>query len=264
MQRVPQDTKSKLTMGDSNMKSPQQAHVFQKLAALLLFCAMAASPLAWSATAGKVVVAKGSVQATASGQSRALQRRSLVNERDTVATGADSRTQLRFVDSALLTLDAESELVIDQYSFTGAGAAKDQVLMRLVRGGFRTVTGAIGKKNHADYKVETPLASIGIRGTIYRAEVAKDGQSVTIIAFEGRVTITSHTGQSATIGQGEKYNAARVRKDGSIHLFRVENTDTAGGGPATDSTPPNHDIPKIGGGEKTGTGDSSFHIDLQN
>ncbi len=250
-------------MGESNMKFPQNAHVFQKLATLLLLCAMTvASPLAWSATAGKVVVAKGTVEATAGGQARALQRRSLVNERDTVSTGADSRTQLRFVDSALLTLDAESELSIESYSFTGAGASQDKVLMRLVRGGFRTVTGAIGKKNNDDYKVETPLASIGIRGTIYSAEVAKDGQSVTVIAFEGTVTVISHTGKRATIGPGERHNAALVRRDGSIELFDVKGGDQATGKPTVDTGDPNDHV-KIGITEKTGYGDSDFENLLQ-
>ena len=76
-------------MGESNMKSPKKVHVLQSFAAhLLLAITLVASPLAWSATAGKVVVAKGTVQALAGGQSRALARRALVNERDTVSSAS--------------------------------------------------------------------------------------------------------------------------------------------------------------------------------
>lgn len=41
----------------------------------------------------------------------------------------------------------------------------------LLKGGFRAVSGAIGKINHDDYQVATPVATIGIRGTDYLAVV---------------------------------------------------------------------------------------------
>ena len=37
----------------------------------------------------------------------------------------------------------------------------------LLKGGFRSISGLIGKVNHDDYQVTTPVATIGIRGTDY-------------------------------------------------------------------------------------------------
>ncbi len=39
----------------------------------------------------------------------------------------------------------------------------------LLKGGFRSITGAIGKEDKAAYRVRTPVATIGIRGTDYTA-----------------------------------------------------------------------------------------------
>jgi hypothetical protein len=47
--------------------------------------------------------------------------------------------------------------------------------MNLIEGGFRTITGAIAKQNPGDYQVNTPVATIGVRGTDYAA-VVKSGQ----------------------------------------------------------------------------------------
>ena len=48
-----------------------------------------------------------------------------------------------------------------------APAGASHAFFSLLKGGFRTVSGLIGKINHEDYSVATPVATIGIRGTDY-------------------------------------------------------------------------------------------------
>ena len=59
-----------------------------------------------------------------------------------------------------------SRLVIEDYQHRG-DPDTDRSFLRLVKGGFRTVTGVIGKDNRDAYRVSTPVATIGIRGTDY-------------------------------------------------------------------------------------------------
>ena len=167
------------------------------------------------------------------------------------------------MDSALLTLNENSALSIDQYSFTGAGGSQDKVLMRLVRGGFRTVTGAIGKKNKDDYQVETPLASIGIRGTIFTAQLNPGGDVLTVSVQEGDVSVTVGD-QLVTIGPGRDYNAVRVDKDGKMEPFNVKSDpEPSSESTETFQTESEEDNVKIGITEDTGGGDSNFHINIQ-
>jgi len=133
------------------------------LLALLLF----ALP-AWSAgEAGKVIAVRGEVTASnAAGELRALKRGDDVLSGDTIATGANSFVRLRFTDGGSIYLRAATRFAIDEYAFQEEGKA-DTGQFNLIRGGFRAVTGAIGKEDKRSYAVKTPVSTIGIRGTDY-------------------------------------------------------------------------------------------------
>lgn len=123
--------------------------------------------------AGTVLFAKGSV--TADRQPPvALAKDDTVLSEDTVVTGDASRAQFLMLDGAKIALRPNSELRFDSYSYTAPAAAEvsssdDKSVMSLVKGGFRTITGAIGKEDRSDYEVRTAVGVLGIRGTDYTA-----------------------------------------------------------------------------------------------
>jgi hypothetical protein len=128
--------------------------------------------------AGTVVFATGSV--TAERQPPvSLAKGDAVHDNDTVATGDASRIQIQLTDGAKIAIRPNSRFRIDEYVFAGAGSGKsddavvsssgDRNVATLIKGGFRTITGAIGKENREDYEVRTPVGVLGIRGTDYSA-----------------------------------------------------------------------------------------------
>jgi hypothetical protein len=132
------------------------------LAALLLFPTLA--PSAPAAPAGRVLSISGEVVAASPrGPTRVLQARSRVYPGDTLRTEADERVRIRFVDGALLELRAASRFTVKRY-----GRSPDEaVVLRLSTGALRTLTGEIGGGSEGRYRMETPVASIGVRGTDY-------------------------------------------------------------------------------------------------
>jgi hypothetical protein len=88
-----------------------------------------------------------------------------VMEGDTVVTGANGHAQLLMTDQALIALRPDSRLRFDAYRFAGKEDGSEQGILGLIKGGFRTLTGLIGRANKANYLVRTPTATIGIRGT---------------------------------------------------------------------------------------------------
>ncbi|PTY37016.1 hypothetical protein BGP77_06955 [Saccharospirillum sp. MSK14-1] len=156
----------------------------------LVLALLMPAPL-WAA-AGKVVIATGDVFAVnAQDQRRLLQRRSDVFEGDILITGADSALQLRFEDNAILALRANSQLRISEYH--GAiGGQGERVLMDLLAGGFRTISGSFGKSDRDAYQVRTPTASIGIRGTHY--EAVFQSETLTVGVYEGGISVTNEFG----------------------------------------------------------------------
>jgi hypothetical protein len=122
---------------------------------------------AWAEVAGRVLVAVGDVSAIRAGKSIPLKFGSEVNAGDTLRTGPTSNAQVRLTDGGIIALRPQSEFRLDDYHFPGQDDGSEKGFFSLLKGGFRTVTGLIGKRDKSLYKVTTPVASIGIRGTNY-------------------------------------------------------------------------------------------------
>lgn len=134
-------------------------------AALLAF-------LQWSApvyanTVGKVVLAVGAATALRGGAIVPLARGSAIEDKDVLQTGPDTVLQVRFADESIVALRQQSRLAIEEFRYAGRTDGQESAVFRLVKGSFRTITGLIGRADHKRYSVGTPVATIGIRGTMY-------------------------------------------------------------------------------------------------
>ena len=138
------------------------------LCAVILFSAQGA----W-AIAGKIENIIGTARvAKHTGQVYAAIKGDNLYEGDSVATGANSNVQIRMVDEAIIWLRPNTEFKITKYRSTEHGDPKNEAALRLLAGSMRSVTGMIGKANPGDYKLSTPNATIGIRGTEFDAVYA--------------------------------------------------------------------------------------------
>lgn len=150
------------------------------------------SQAAAAAAAGDVQFASGTASVTrADGSSRPLVRGLELSNGDTVDSGT-GRVQLRFTDGALVSLQPESRFRIDDYRFDGKTDGSEKGFFSLLKGGLRTISGWIGRVHRSGYRVDTPTATIGIRGTEYSAVL---GNSLTVSVGEGRVAITNDAGE---------------------------------------------------------------------
>ncbi len=121
----------------------------------------------WAQTVGSVVQLKGTLSAQrADGTTRILLQKAAVALGDTLTTQKDSFAQINFTDGSSATLRPNTTMKIDQYQFDIKKPQEDSVTVRLLKGGMRSVTGLIGKRGNQDsYKVQTSIATIGIRGS---------------------------------------------------------------------------------------------------
>jgi hypothetical protein len=136
-------------------------------AALMLSPFGFAFAAAEAAEAGKVVTVAGrAAAATQGGDIRSLGRGGAVNSGDTVVTSSNSYIRMKFIDGASVILRPNSRFHIEDYK-VAEKEEESRSFFNLVKGGFRAVTGAIGKRNRSGYRVRTAVATIGIRGTDY-------------------------------------------------------------------------------------------------
>lgn len=123
--------------------------------------ALAADP----SPAGSIKNVSGSARLIrAEGEPMPLNPGDRVYEKDVLVTGADGALGLVLRDDTVLSLGPGARLVIEKFLFEPAQGRLAQTL-RLTRGSMAAVSGAIVKLNPAAAKVETPLYTIGIRGT---------------------------------------------------------------------------------------------------
>lgn len=145
----------------------------------LIGCLVAAGMLAvLAATAraevvGRVLLSAGDTFATRAGRDIRLAYGTSVEDKDVLRTGAASTLQVRFNDESIVSLRENSQFGIEDYKFTGKEDGLEKAFFRLVKGGFRTVTGLIGRTNKANYAVRAETATIGIRGTDYAVRDCK-------------------------------------------------------------------------------------------
>lgn len=160
---------------------------------------MGQSALAKPAGKAKMVIGKVMLQ-TSSGESIRLRRGKPVSSGDTIITNGRSQAQLIMTDGSNISVRPGSKFQISEYVATG-DVEKDKTHYTLYKGGFRSVTGSIGKKNKASFKLRTPVATMGIRGTDFTAKfcnsdcprnVDKNGLYVDVIS--GSVSMTNKGG----------------------------------------------------------------------
>lgn len=151
--------------------------------------------------AARVVWVKGSFSANMPGSAdiRALKKADNIYMNDTLMTDTDSEAQIVFTDNSTMTFRPETKFYINEYNYspkTNGKAEKKSAgkyVMDLVTGGFRTITGLIAKENPNDYQVNTPVATIGVRGTEYSI-VYKTDTGLYIKRYKGTPCMSNGAG----------------------------------------------------------------------
>lgn len=117
----------------------------------------------------KVVWVKGTFKAMMPNkEERSLKKDSIIYLNDTLTTDDKSQAQIVYTDKSLMTFASATKFSIEKYEFNpGAKKSAVKFIMNLIQGGFRTVTGLIAKQSPDNYRVNTPIATIGVRGTDY-------------------------------------------------------------------------------------------------
>ena len=152
---------------------------------LIALCALAAVVGGASArqNIGSTAAAHNDVSRELSGATGALGVGDSVYRDEVVRTGADSTAKLVFLDSTNLGVGPVSRVTLDQFVYVGEVNGQ-KMTVNLVKGVFRFTTGALDKKA---YTISTPIAAIGVRGTVLDIGVQSALTRVTLV--EGRALV---------------------------------------------------------------------------
>ena len=139
------------------------------MAALMLL----AAPAAWAQddeAIGYVKTASGEASIERGGSQLAATPGAPVYRRDILRTGADGTLGVTLKDSTRLSLGGNSELALQAFAFVPSDNQLGFVA-RLTRGTLLYVSGIIAKLSADSVAVETPVATIAVRGTRFLVRV---------------------------------------------------------------------------------------------
>ena len=155
-------------------------------------------------TIGNTRVVVRTVIGNFEGEIRTLALEDDVYHNELIETEQDSATKLLFLDETTLTLGPDSSVVLDRFVFD-PDPSRAAFVMTATKGIFRFASGKLPKNA---YRLHTPAATIGIRGTVLDFAIepaARPGaQAIVRIALkEGEATVGDCRGEERLLAAGQ-------------------------------------------------------------
>ena len=162
--------------------------LFGGIAALNAVSAYAESSEQKAPEIGTAVVINKDVVATLGEDKRDLKEGGRVHRTEFLETGSDAHAELKLDDDTKIALGANAGLRLDDFSI-GKSEGVTTIGLNFVKGTFRFITGSEKKDS---YRIETPSATIGVRGTVFDVYVDGTGDTL-VLLHEGEVDICTKT-----------------------------------------------------------------------
>ncbi len=131
-----------------------------------------------STPVGEVANLTGQAQAISDAGIRNLSLGSPVFQGDEIITGHGSQLEVDFIDETSFSQGEDSRSKINSYVYTPDDAEGSNFLFEMTKGVFRTVTGEIAKQNPDNFNLKSPMALIGIRGTVVNSDIQKGFEKI--------------------------------------------------------------------------------------
>ncbi|HCO89946.1 MAG TPA: hypothetical protein DIT40_03140 [Alphaproteobacteria bacterium] len=146
---------------------------------------------------GKAEAVVRVVEGSLNTDTRRIRRSDEVFSNEVIATRADSASKIRFLDDTMLTVGPDSKVTLDEFVYDPKSQNSKMVINTAI-GVARFVTGKMGS---ASYKIATPTATIGVRGTVFTVFVAANG-ATSIVVENGAVNVTGQNGLPVDVPAG--------------------------------------------------------------
>ncbi len=125
---------------------------------------------AFAGVAGTITHLSGTLSVKRSdGATRLLSVKSEVMEGDLLSTEAETYARIKMSDGGEVVMRPGTQLKVESYVYNEAKPGSDNVVLSMLKGGLRAVTGLVGKRNQDKVNFTTNTATIGIRGTHFGA-----------------------------------------------------------------------------------------------
>jgi hypothetical protein len=221
----------------------------------------AAAQLAQAAEAGKIIYVAG----IANIADRAAALGAPVQEGDMLTTGPDGYVYVKTVDNGLFILRPNTKARIAAYHVDAQNPANTRIKLELLSGVARSRSGEAVKLARQNFRFNTPVAAIGVRGTDFTVFTDQDTSRVAVIS--GGITVSGFVGACLPEGSGPceggtSRELSATQKGQLLQVQRGQAPQLLQGGSLSPDVvaPPRADEPlsKSSGGSSTAAGEPSL------
>jgi hypothetical protein len=185
--------------------------IFSMQAPLAAAAVLFSSGLANAEQIGSTVKVVNAVTASLDANLRNLALGDAVSQDELIVTGTDAISEFKFKDDTKVALGPGAQLKLDRFVYDPA-KTDGTIAVELVKGAFRFMTGVAQKPS---YKIDTPNATIAVRGTIFDLYVQQDG-TTWLLLHEGGVRVCSRRSPERCQDNDKPGHMMRVTSVGDV------------------------------------------------
>jgi len=174
--------------------------------AVVVVCLASVSFSAWAAggyifdSAGVVYIAVGK------NPSRPVVKHDAITSDTVIWTGGNSYAVLKFEDGQVISIQPGSTFQVREYVYDPQHMENSAIILSMFKGGMHFVTGIIGQRNPAAFRLATPDATIRIKGTDFYSVLTNNGLYNKVLS--GRISVTNKLGESVFSGEQVGFTAS--------------------------------------------------------
>ena len=169
---------------------------------MLIFACMASCAVfpAMAEVVGVTKFADQTVTGNISGASRVVVTAAEIYENERLQANATGNAQIELRDGTKIVVGPNADVVVDNFVFSKDSNKVSELTIRATKGAFRFITGA---SDHSAYKIVTPYASIGVRGTALDVTLANGGANIALL--QGQITVCDRGGKCQRVDRSCTY-----------------------------------------------------------
>jgi len=141
---------------------------------------------------------------------------------DQVYTEGNGHVHIHFIDDALVSVRPDSLLEVIRYDYDKAQPANSTIKFSLVEGVTRAISGDGAKSARTRFRLNTPIAAIGVRGTDF--VVSATEETTRALVYEGAIVLAPFSSECTMATYGPCGSNAVELTDNSLHMIELNNS----------------------------------------
>lgn len=175
---------------------------------------------------GEVSLVLGKAYVVSPGEKpRQLKAGATIGVLDQITTEANGHVHIRFVDNALVSVRPDSRLEILNYQYDASNPEASSVKLNLLEGVTRAISGDAAKSARERFRMNTPIAAIGVRGTDF--VVSASDQSVRALVNEGSIVMAPYSSECLQDAFGPCASNAVELSQSSMQVVEIADSASA-------------------------------------